>query len=318
MARRHLGTQTTLRNRASLSGIGVHSGQEVCVTLHPAEADTGIYFFRTNLADGRDREIPADFRHVKATDLCTTVGAEGVSVATIEHLMATLRALDIDNVMVEVDGPEIPVMDGSAGAFIEAIDQAGVASLSTNRRYIRIEKPVRVELGASFAEFRPHDGSRIEIEIDFANPLVGRQEFAMEVNAQSFRKELARARTFGFLADVEQLWARGLCLGASLDNAVVVGDDRIINPEGLRFANEFVRHKALDAVGDIALAAAPILGCYRSHRGGHRLNVLALEALFANEDAWSLVEAPFRRENREPGHADLSVGAGAAFGPDVS
>lgn len=289
------------------------------MTLHPAEADAGIYFYRTNLGDGRDREIPADFRHVRASDLCTTVGADGVSVATIEHLMATLRALEIDNVMVEVDGPEVPVMDGSAGAFIEAIDQAGVASLSARRRYIKVEKPIRVELGASFAEFRPHDGTRIEIEIDFANLLVGRQAFALEVNAESFRKELGRARTFGFLADVEQLWARGLCLGASLDNAVVVGEDRIINPEGLRFANEFVRHKALDAVGDIALASAPILGCYRSYRGGHRLNVLALEALFANEDAWSVVEAPVRRDSRETGHADLSVGVGvAAFGPDVS
>jgi len=316
MARRHFGTQTTLRNRVALSGIGVHSGQQVAVTLHPAEADSGIYFYRTNLEDGRDREIPGDFKHVCATDLCTTVAADGVAVATIEHLMATLRALDIDNVMVEVDGPEIPVMDGSAEAFIDAIDQAGVTHLSSARRYIKVEKPVRIEVGHSFAEFRPHNGTRIEIDIDFANPLVGRQSIAMEVNAGTFRNELARARTFGFLSDVEQLWARGLCLGASLDNAVVVADDRIVNPEGLRFVDEFVRHKALDAVGDIALASAPILGCYASYRGGHRLNILALEALFANEDAWTVVEAPARRET---GHAELpSARSLAAFGPDVS
>jgi UDP-3-O-[3-hydroxymyristoyl] N-acetylglucosamine deacetylase len=246
-------------------------------------------------------------------------------VATIEHLMATLRALEIDNVMVEVDGPEVPVMDGSAEAFIEAVDHAGIAHLSARRRYLKIEKPIRVDMGQSFAEFRPHDGMRVEVDIDFANPLVGCQSFAIEVNAENFRKELARARTFGFLADVEQLWARGLCLGASLDNAVVVGEDRIINPEGLRFANEFVRHKALDALGDIALASAPILGSYHSYRGGHRLNVLALETLFANEEAWSVVEAPTAtvrretRETRETGHADLSAGLSlAAFGPDVS
>jgi UDP-3-O-[3-hydroxymyristoyl] N-acetylglucosamine deacetylase len=316
MAKRHYRTQTTLRNRATISGVGVHSGREVAMTLHPAEADSGIYFYRTNVDGGRDREIRADYRYVSATDLCTTVGDGDVSVATIEHLMATLRALEIDNVMIEIDGPEVPVMDGSADAFIDAVDQAGVATLSAKRRYIRVEKTVRVEIGQSFAEFYPYEGSRIEVDIDFANPLVGRQSFAIDVNASSFRKELARARTFGFLADVERLWARGLCLGASLDNAVVVGEDRVINPEGLRFADEFVRHKALDAVGDIALASAPILGCYRSYRGGHRLNVLALEALFADDEAWSFAETHARRET---GHADLSTGVGvAAFGPDVS
>ena len=153
-----------------------------------------------------------------------------------------------------------------------------------------MHKPVRVELGNSFAEFRPYDGSRVEVEIDFANPLIGRQSIAVDVTADSFRKELARARTFGFLVRRRAALGRGLCLGASLDNAVVLGEDRVINPEGLRFPNEFVRHKALDAVGDIGLASAPILGCYKSYRGGHRLNVLALEALLADTDAWSYVE----------------------------
>jgi UDP-3-O-[3-hydroxymyristoyl] N-acetylglucosamine deacetylase len=316
MAKRHVGMQTTLQQRAALSGIGVHSGQSVSMTLHPAEADSGIYFYRTNLDDGLDREIPADFRFVSATDFCTTVGVPGASVATIEHLMATLGALEIDNVMIEIDGPEVPVMDGSADAFIDAVDQAGISRLSTPRRYVKVLKPVRIEIGSSFAEFRPHDCTRVEVEIDFANPLVGRQVFATEIDADTFRSELGRARTFGFLADVELLWARGFALGASLDNAVVIGDDRVINPEGLRFADEFVRHKALDAVGDLALAAAPILGCYRSYRGGHRLNVQAIEALFADEEAWTYVEMPARRE---AGHADLSAGVGvAAFGPDVS
>ena len=316
MARRRNGTQTTLRNRATLTGVGVHSGQPVTMTLHPAEADSGIYFYRTNLDDGRDREIPADYRYVRATDLCTTVGHGDATVATIEHLMATLRALDVDNAMVEIDGPEVPVMDGSAEAFLDAVDQAGMSTLSAARRCIKVDKPIRVENGKSFAEFRPYNGMRVEVEIDFANPLVGRQQFGMDITADTFRSEIARARTFGFLADVEKLWSRGFALGASLDNAVVIGDDRVMNPEGLRFKNEFVRHKALDAVGDLALANAPILGSYHSYRGGHRLNVMALEALLADREAWSYVEAPARRDT---GHADLANGVGvAAFGPDVS
>ena len=316
MARRGYGAQTTLKQRATLKGVGVHSGREVSVTLHPAEADSGIYFYRTNLDDGRDREIPAALRYVNATDMCTTVGADGVSVATIEHLMATFRALDVDNAMVEIDGDEVPVMDGSADAFIDAVDQAGIETLSKARRYIRVKKPIRVEMGNSFAEFRPYEGTRVEIEIDFANPLIGRQSFGVDVTADSFRKEMARARTFGFLSDVEKLWARGFALGASLENAIVIGDDRVINPEGLRFQNEFVRHKALDAVGDIALASAPILGCYRSYRGGHKLNVLAVDALMADRDAWAYVEAPARRPT---GHAEIQASMGiAVYGPDVS
>jgi UDP-3-O-[3-hydroxymyristoyl] N-acetylglucosamine deacetylase len=306
--------QTTLQQRAALSGIGVHTAQPVSITLHPAEADSGIVFYRADLDDGRDCEIPANFRHVSATDLCTTVGVQGASVATIEHLMASFRALDIDNVLVEIDGPEVPVMDGSADAFIDALDQAGIQVLPAARRYLKILKPVRFESGSAFGEFRPYDGTRIEIEIDFPSALIGRQVYAADVDAAAFRKDLARARTFGFLADVERLWARGFALGASLDNAVVLGEDRIINPEGLRYEDEFVRHKALDALGDIALAAAPILGCYRSYRGGHKLNHQALETLFADPEAWTMVEMPARREG---GHAEAPLGA-VAYGPDVS
>ncbi len=316
MGTRRNGAQTTLANRVMLSGVGVHSGHAASVTLHPAEADSGIYFYRTNLEDGTDREIPADFRHVSATDLCTTVGVSGASVATIEHLLATLRGMEIDNCMIEVDGPEVPVMDGSAEAFIDAIDQVGVKALSKARRYLKILKPVRVEAGNGYAEFTPYDGRRLEIEIDFANALVGRQRYAADMCADTFRRDIGRARTFGFYADVKNLWARGFALGASLENAIVIGDDRVMNPEGLRYKDEFVRHKALDAVGDLALAGAPILGCYRSYRGGHRLNFLAVEALLADRDAWSMVELPVRREG---GHAELAGGIAApAFGPDVS
>jgi UDP-3-O-[3-hydroxymyristoyl] N-acetylglucosamine deacetylase len=224
--------------------------------------------------------------------------------------------MDVDNCMVEVDGPEVPVMDGSAEAFIDAVELAGIETLSKARRYIKVNKTVRVELGSSVAEFRPYDGRRVEVEIDFTNPLVGRQHFATDVTRDTFRSDIARARTFGFYADVKNLWARGFALGASLENAIVIGEDRVMNPEGLRFQDEFVRHKALDAVGDLALAGAPILGCYRSFRGGHRLNVLAVETLLADREAWSMVEMPVRRE---VGHADLQAGVGvAAFGPDVS
>lgn len=308
--------QTTLRQSTGLSGIGVHSGQTVSMVLHPADADTGICFNRTMLDGGRECDIPADHRHVGATEYCTSVGASGASVATVEHLMATLSALQIDNVVVEIDGPEVPVMDGSAEPFIAAIDQVGVAMLAAPRRYIKVLKPVRVEIGDGFGEFVPHDGMRVEIEIDFANPLIGRQVYAAEIDGERFRAELARARTFGFLADVEKLWTRGFARGASLDNAIVIADDRIVNPEGLRFTDEFVRHKALDAIGDIALAGAPIIGCYRSYKGGHRLNSEALAALLADETAFEIVEPQVRRD---AGHAKLPAGVGAvAFGPDVS
>jgi UDP-3-O-[3-hydroxymyristoyl] N-acetylglucosamine deacetylase len=309
------GFQTTLRQPARMSGIGVHCGSPVSLTLHPAEADRGICFQRTDI-NGGVCEIPADYRHVSTTDLCTAVGTPAASVATIEHLMATLRALGVDNVMVEIDGPEVPVMDGSADSFIDAVDQAGIASLDSPRRYIKVLKPVTVRMGESIAEFRPYDGMRIEIEIDFANALIGRQVFAADIDSDVFREQIARARTFGFLSDVEALWARGLALGASLENAVVLGEDRVINPEGLRFADEFVRHKALDAVGDLALVGAPIAGCYRSYRGGLRLNVQAVSAMIAQTDAWTSVETPIRRE---AGRGELAAGIGiAAFSPEAA
>ncbi len=312
------GRQTTLAARAALSGIGVHSGREVSLTIHPAEAGNGISFLRTNTEDGIDHEIRADFRSVSATDLCTAIGTNGHRVATIEHLMAAFSALAIDNAVVEIDGPELPVMDGSAGAFIEAFDHVGLATLDEPRRFIKVVKPVRIEVGESFAEFRPHDRMRVEVEIDFDTPLIGRQRYAADIDPDVFRRDIARARTFGFLSDVEQLWARGLALGASLENAVVIGEGRVINPEGLRFDDEFVRHKALDAVGDLALIGAPLVGCYRSYRGGHKLNVAAVAALIADETAWTAVSAPAPRE-REVRHAELPAGLGVpAFGPDAS
>jgi len=310
--------QTTLNDRVSLEGIGVHSGKPVCVTLHPAEANSGIVFLRTHLENGREREIEARYSQVIDTRLCTVIGdpLRG-SVATIEHLMAALRGLGVDNVTVEIDGPEMPIMDGSSRAFVEAIDQTGLETLRARRRPIRIVKPVRVEMGRAFAEFLPYDkGFKLDVEIDFADPLVGRQRKTLDLTPESFRRDLSKARTFGFVKDVEKLWEKGLALGSSLDNSIAIGDDRILNPEGLRYMDEFVRHKALDAVGDLALAGPTIVGHFRSYCGGHKLNHMMLEALFADDSAWAYVDLPARREG---GQAELGPGlAVAAYPPETN
>ncbi len=237
----------------------------------------------------------------------------------MEHLLAALAGLSIDNALIEIDGPEVPVMDGSARAFVEAVDQVGVAQQSAPRRFIRIDKPVRVELDSAYAEFRPLGRSRLEISIDYDCPVVGRQALGIDITPRNFRREIASARTYGYMRDVERLWAAGFALGSSLENSVVIGDGAVINPEGLRFPDEFVRHKVLDTIGDLALAGAPIRGLYRSHKGGHKLNALALSTLLQRADAWTLVSEPAEREGRhQEGHAELSQGlAAAAFAPEV-
>lgn len=293
-----LGYQTTLREKIEFTGVGVHSGQAVTMTLLPSEADTGIIFNITSDAtSGEPVDLLANLKMVGATDLCTVLGnPAGAHVATIEHLMAALRALSVDNVIVEMDANEVPVMDGSSSVFVEAIQATGLTSLAATRCYIRVNKPVRVEMGASWGEFVPYEGCRFEVEIDFECETIGRQKFASDMTEEVFCRELSRARTFGFMKDVERLWAAGFALGSSLENSVVIGDDnRIINPEGLRYTDEFVRHKALDAVGDLALAGAPIIGCFRSYRGGHKLNSMTLEALLSDKDAFDFVESPMSR-----------------------
>jgi UDP-3-O-[3-hydroxymyristoyl] N-acetylglucosamine deacetylase len=289
-----LGFQATIAAPVTLSGIGVHSGAPVMITFQPAEAGTGIVFSR-NLNDGDTVEYRAVSSQVGPTDLCTVLGISPAKwVATIEHVMAALYALGIDNVVVEVDGAEMPIMDGSSYPFIEAIEQVGTVNLGIKRRYIRVVKPVRIDSGASWSEFRPYDGTRFEVEIDFSSPLIGRQSWKGDLTAASFKAELSRARTFGFMRDVERLWAAGYALGSSLENSVVISDDdTVVNMEGLRYAkDEFVRHKTLDAVGDLALAGAQFIGCYRSYRGGHKMNANALKALLSDPSAYEVVEAP--------------------------
>jgi UDP-3-O-[3-hydroxymyristoyl] N-acetylglucosamine deacetylase len=314
------GRQTTLHEQVSIAGIGVHSGSPVTVTFHPAEADTGVVFWRCGINGQKDRELSANFRSVTATEFATVLGDQsGPAVSTTEHVLAALFGLGIDNAIVEVDGPEVPIMDGSAAPFVDAIDQAGVTTLPARRRYIKVLKPVRVNADGCHGELRPHlRGLRVETEIEFDHPLIGRQKLALDVEPDLFRRELARARTFGFMRDVTKLWNAGYALGASFENTVVIADDRVLNSEGVRFPDEFVRHKAVDAIGDLALAGAPLIGAYRSVRGGHKLNHAVVTALMADTSAWtySEMEEPVRRAR---GHADLAAGFTApAYGPDVS
>lgn len=304
--------QTTIKSRVSLSGIGVHSGKPVSVHFSPADADTGIVFHCLG-AEGVV-EIRAVASEVGATDLSTVLGdPAGAHVATVEHLMATLFGLGIDNVAIEIDGPEVPILDGSAALFVDAFEQVGIERLPAKRRYIRIVKPVRVDNGGSWAEFRPHEGTRFEVEIDFESPAIGRQALAIDLDADTFCREISRARTFGFMKDVERLWAAGYALGSSLENSVVIGDDqRVINMEGLRYPNEFVRHKTLDAVGDLALAGSRFIGCFRSYRGGHKLNAAALRRLLSDHSAYQIVESSGRERARA---AEMVAGARPAHAP---
>ena len=284
--------QTTLRRPIVLSGNGVHYNAPARLVLRPADADSGVVFLRTGLADACVRRLEAKWSRVSATELCTVLGDAALgSISTVEHLLAALSGLGVDNVTIEVDGPEIPIMDGSAAAFVAAIDKAGRKTLPAPRRYLKVLKPVRIEHGRSVAELRPADqGFSLDIEIDYPVELIGRQRKRIDLSPASFRREICRARTFGMLKDVQRLWNLGFALGSSLENSVAVDEDRILNPEGLRSPDEFVSHKMLDAVGDLALAGAPIVGAFRAFCPGHKMNFLVLQALFADRSAFEFIE----------------------------
>ena len=312
--------QTTLRDSVTLTGIGVHSGLPVTLVIHPAEIDCGIRFLRSGADGCPDREVRADVRAVTATEFATVLGdTAGPLCSTAEHVLAALSGLGVDNAVIEIDGPEVPIMDGSAAPFVAAIENVGIVTLAAPRRYIRVLKPVRVTRGDCVGELRPYSrGFRVEVEIAFDNPLVGRQAMGFDVTPASFRREVARARTFGFMCDVNKLWSAGYARGANFENTIVVSDDRVLNAEGLRFADEFVRHKALDAIGDLALAGLPLIGAYRSSRGGHKLNHAVLSALMADPTAWTTVDAGWltgervftagaRPARRRRGQADIAA-----------
>jgi UDP-3-O-[3-hydroxymyristoyl] N-acetylglucosamine deacetylase len=281
--------QQTLKNSIHCSGVALHSGAKVNMVLHPAEADTGIVFRRTDAAGGT--EVQANWRNAIETPLCTTlVDARGNHVATIEHLMSALSACGIDNAVIELNGPEVPIMDGSAAPFVFLIECAGVAAQSSPRRALRILSEVTVSEPHRGASLAPGGGFTVGFEIDFGNTVIGRQEWFTEVTESAFKRDVARARTFGLAQDIEKMRAMGLARGGSLDNAIVVNGHEILNEEGLRFHNEFVRHKVLDSIGDLYLVGAPIIGHFQGDRAGHALTLRLLQQLFAEEGAWEWTE----------------------------
>jgi len=280
--------QQTLKKTISLHGTGLHSGAEVTLVLKPSLPDTGIVFVRTDVAD-RNNVIPARWDHVVDTRLCTVIGnIADVTVSTIEHLMAALAGCGVDNVVIEIDGPEVPIMDGSSEPFVTAIDAVGVVRQITPRRAIKVLKSVSVEENGKVVTLSPDESSRFVGRIDFAHPSIGTQERAITLMNGNFRHDIADSRTFGFIHEVEALSKVGLALGGSLENAIVLDQDKILNPEGLRHADEFIRHKLLDAIGDLYLAG-PILGVYEGYKGGHALNNQILRKLFATDGAWEMV-----------------------------
>ncbi len=281
--------QSTLRRRVGCEGTGLHGGRPVRLTIAPAAADTGVVFHRLDL----EASLPARFDLVTETHLCTVLASPAdpaLRVGTIEHLMAALRASGIDNARIEVDGPELPIMDGSSRGFLAMIERAGIVSQPAPRRVIEVLRTVRVGDGPAFAQLSPGPGFSLDLSIDFEAPAIGRQSLAIEaLDAARFGSELAEARTFTMAHEIDRLRDAGLARGGSLDNAIVVDGDRVLNPNGLRRADEFVRHKMLDAVGDLALAGAPLVGRFTGHRSGHGLNNRVLRALFAHPANWRLL-----------------------------
>jgi UDP-3-O-[3-hydroxymyristoyl] N-acetylglucosamine deacetylase len=276
--------QRTLKSAIHCRGVALHSGARVSMTLHPAGPDTGIVFRRSDRAGA---EIKAHWRNAVEQPLCTRLDdGEGLSVATIEHLMAALAGIEIDNAVIELDGPEVPVMDGSAAPFVFLIECAGIVEQDAPRRAIKVLKPVMVGEPGRLASLAPDDGFSMSFAIDFASGAISRQDITIAVDPESFKSDISRARTFGFLHEVDQMRAAGLARGGSLDNAVVISGDQVLNREGLRYVDEFVRHKVLDALGDLYLAGAPIIGHFRGERSGHALNRRLLEALLSDDSAW--------------------------------
>jgi len=282
--------QTTLKTSISCTGTGLHSGEKASMTMHPAPADTGIVFERMDLQNGA-RVFPARYDYVCDTFLCTTLtNASGATLATVEHVMAALSGCGIDNIRIEVTSPELPIMDGSASPFVFLIECAGTETLDAPRRAIRVRKSLDVSDGDKRASLSPLDGRSVSCEIIYDNERIARQSASVMLTSETFKNEVARARTFGLMEDVAGLQANGLALGGSLDNSVVVSGDKVLNEGGLRFDDEFARHKVLDAVGDLALAGAPLIGAFDGFCSGHSLNIQLLQALFADDDAWAWTE----------------------------
>ena len=281
--------QRTLKNAIQATGVGLHTGEKVYMTLHPSAPDTGVVFRRTDLDPVV--EIPAKAKNVGDTTLSTTLLKDGVRVSTIEHLMSALAGMGIDNVTIDVSAAEIPIMDGSAAPFVFLIQSAGIEEQDAPKKFVRIKRPVTVKQDGKEATFKPFDGFKINFSIDFDHPVFTSQTLnaSIDFSSSSFVKEVSRARTFGFMHEFEYLRAKGLARGGSLNNAIVVDESQIVNEDGLRFEDEFVKHKILDAIGDLYLIGNSIIGEFDAHKSGHGLNNASLLALIAEEDAWEMV-----------------------------
>jgi len=281
--------QRTLKNVIRATGVGLHTGEKIYLTLRPAAIDTGIVFRRVDLDVPVD--IPARPEYVGDTQLCTTVCRDGTRVSTVEHLLSALAGLGIDNAYIDLSAPEVPIMDGSAGPFVFLIQSAGIEEQNAPKKFVRIKRPIIVEEDDKWVKFEPFDGFKVSFSIDFDHPVFQTHTRTAELDfsTTSFVKEVSRARTFGLLKDVEQLRENNLALGGSLDNAIVVDDYRILNEDGLRYEDEFVKHKILDAVGDLYLLGHSLIGAFSGYKSGHALNNRLLRALIADEEAWEIV-----------------------------
>ncbi len=290
--------QRTLKNTIRATGVGLHSGDKIYLTLHPSEPNTGIRFRRVDLDE--PVMIEAKPENVGETMLSTTLAKQGVKVATVEHLLSAMAGLGVDNAVIDVNAAEVPIMDGSAGPFVFLIQSAGVSEQEAPKQYIRIKKTVRVEEGDKWAAFEPFDGFKVTFTIDFEHPAFSDhlKTASMDFSSTTFVKEVSRARTFGFMKDIEFLRQNNLALGGSLDNAIVVDDDKVLNEDGLRYADEFVKHKILDAIGDLYLLGHSLIGEFKGFKSGHALNNKLLLELVNTPDAWEMVE--FESEEEAP------------------
>ena len=281
--------QQTISNAILVNGVGLHSGINVSMKLIPADKDYGIKFFRTDL-NSKNNQIDAIWSNVSNTQLSTTISNKfGVSVSTIEHLMSALSGLHIDNLKIEIDGPEVPIMDGSSKDFVDLIESMPTKKLDKNRKIIKINRNIRVNKEDSFVELKPNKQFSIDFEIDFPSPIISKQSCQLQLVNGNYKSDIASARTFGFERDVNMLRSNGLALGGSLENAVVVGESKILNKDGLRFKDEFVRHKILDSIGDLYLAGAPIQGYFFGNKSGHSLNNLLLKSLFSDKKNYEYI-----------------------------
>jgi UDP-3-O-[3-hydroxymyristoyl] N-acetylglucosamine deacetylase len=290
--------QRTLKNSIRATGVGLHSGQKVFMSMLPAGPDTGIIFRRVDLET--PVEIKAWAENVGATELASTLMNGAVKVATVEHLLSAIAGLGIDNCVIELSAGEVPIMDGSSGPFVFLIQSAGIQEQDAPKRFIRIKQPVQVQDGDKYARFEPYEGFRVSFSIDFRHPVfkTSRQTCTVDFSTTSFVKEVSRARTFGFMRDVETMRSKNLALGGSLDNAVVLDEYRVLNNEGLRYEDEFVRHKILDAIGDLYLMGHSLIGSYTAYKSGHQLNNKLLRALIKDPRAWE--EVTFQDESKAP------------------